>query len=89
MPHRNEQPTLFELTTCDEFEPPQGLALEPVPPSVIPKSDPSTPKRNVFPTEAGEFRAVSPWASMPLNEVCTACGREITDPGLRGAGRLL
>jgi hypothetical protein len=25
MPHRNEQPTLFELTACGEFEQPPGL----------------------------------------------------------------
>jgi hypothetical protein len=25
MPHRNEQPTLFELTTCDELDSPPGL----------------------------------------------------------------
>jgi len=29
----------------------------------------------------GVFRAVSPWAKMPLREVCAACGREITGSG--------
>ena len=81
MPRRNEQPTLFELTACDDFEPVQGLAAEHVSPSVIPKSDPSTPEGNVSSWEAGVFRAVSPWASMPLYEVCAACGREIKGSG--------
>ena len=27
------------------------------------------------------FRAVSPWATMPLHEVCSACGREISGSG--------
>src|SRR6516165_40808 len=30
MPRRNEQPTLFELTACDEPEAPRGLPLSPV-----------------------------------------------------------
>jgi hypothetical protein len=31
MPHRNEQPTLFQLTACDDFELSRGVALESVP----------------------------------------------------------
>jgi hypothetical protein len=81
MPHRNEQPTLFELTACEDFEPRRGFVFEPLPSSVPPKSDLSTPEGNVSPTEPGVFRAVSPWASMPLHEVCAACGREISGSG--------
>jgi hypothetical protein len=81
MPHRIEQPTLFELTACDGFEPRLGSALEPASPSMDPNSDGSTPEGNVASGEAGVFRAVSPWASMPLHEVCAACGREIRGNG--------
>jgi hypothetical protein len=81
MHHRNEQPTLFELTACDDFESLQALAGGHVCPSVIPKSDPSTPEGTVSSGEAGVFRAVSPWAGMPLHEVCAACGREINGSG--------
>jgi hypothetical protein len=77
MAHRNQQPTLLELTAVDKFEPP----LEPAPPSVTPKSDPSAQKDNSSPTESALLRAVSPWASMPLHEVCAACGRQITGCG--------
>jgi hypothetical protein len=81
MPHRNEQPTLFELTACGEFESFWGLPLEQRSPSLRPKSDPSSPGGTGSPTEQGMFRAVSPWASMPLHEVCAACGSEITGSG--------
>jgi hypothetical protein len=54
MPHRSEQPTLFELTVCDEFEPPLEPALEPAPPTVTLKSDPSRREGNVSPS--GPFR---------------------------------
>jgi hypothetical protein len=81
MPHRNDQPTLFELTACDDFEPLQGLAIRHASPSVISKSDPSTAERNVSSEKAGVFRAVSPWASVPLHEVRAACGRQITGSG--------
>jgi len=39
MPHRIEQPTLFELTVCDESEPPRGLPLSDGAPDVAPRSD--------------------------------------------------
>jgi hypothetical protein len=39
MPHRNEQPTLFEHTACDDFEPLRGLAAGRALPSLTPKSD--------------------------------------------------
>jgi len=81
MPRRSEQPTLFELTACDEFEPLPGLPLEHRWPSLTPKSDPSSPGGTGSSTEPGMFRAVSPWASMLLHEVCAACGREITGRG--------
>jgi len=81
MPHRIEQPALFELTTCNAFEPPRGPATGHPSPSVAPKSDPATPEGNVSPTGTGMFRAVSPWASVPLHEVCAACGSEITGSG--------
>jgi hypothetical protein len=67
MPHQIEQPTLFELNTCDEFEPPLGLAAGEASPSVTPKSDSSNPEANVCPREPGVFSAVSPWAGMPLD----------------------
>ena len=81
MQHRNEQPTLFELTACDQCEPPRRLPAEHVAPDVTPRSDPSAPEANGSRTEPGVFRAVSPWARMPLQEVCAACGREITGSG--------
>jgi hypothetical protein len=49
MQHRNEQATLFELTTCDQFERPRGLALEAVPLSVTHEPDPSTPESDGSP----------------------------------------
>ena len=39
MTHRNEQPALFELTGCDEFEAPWGLPSERSAPRVDPESD--------------------------------------------------
>jgi hypothetical protein len=81
MPHRNEQPTLFELTACDEFEPLQGLPAGHASPNVTPESYPSTPEGNGCPTEPRVSRAISPWAGMPLHEVCAACGREISGSG--------
>jgi hypothetical protein len=81
MPHRTEQLTLFELTGCDDFEPLQGLAARHASSSVIPKSEPLTPEVNVSSGEAGVFRAVSPWATLPLHEVCASCGREIRGSG--------
>ena len=54
MQHRNEQPTLFELTACDDSEPVQGLAAGHASRSVISKSDPSTPEGNVS-SGAGVF----------------------------------
>jgi len=81
MPHRNEQPTLFELTASGEFEPRLGPAPEYPSPSVTAKSALSTFEDDVSPTEPRAFRAVSPWASMPLHEVCAACGREIKGSG--------
>ena len=79
--HRNEQPTLFELTACDDFEPPRGLPPEKAVPSVSTRSALLTSKGNVSSTDPMAFRAVSPWASMPLHEVCAACGRQITGGG--------
>ena len=81
MPHRNEQATLFELTACDTLESPPGLPPEKAVPGVTPRPDTATPEGNICPTEPGVFRAVSPWASIPLHEVCAACGREITGSG--------
>ena len=82
MPHRrSEQPTLFELTASNESEPLRGLPLEYAAPDVSPKSHPSAPEGNVSPTERRVFRAVSPLASVPLYEVCAACGREISGSG--------
>jgi len=81
MPHRNEQPTLFELTARNEFEPSRGLPTEDEAADTTPRSNLSAPEANVSPREAEVFRAVSPWASMPLHEVCAACGREITGTG--------
>ena len=77
MTHRIEQPTLFELTGCDEFVSPGGLP----PDDVTPNADLSTPEPNVSSRERVLFRAVSPWASMPLHEVCATCGRQITGSG--------
>jgi hypothetical protein len=62
MRHRNEQPTLFELTACDQCEPPRRLPAEHVAPDVTPRSDLSAPEANGCRTEPGVFRAVSPWA---------------------------
>ena len=42
MPHRNEQPTLFELTARGEFEAPRGLPLERSSLRVDPESVPPT-----------------------------------------------
>jgi hypothetical protein len=81
MRYRIEQPTLFALTACDAFEPPRGIAAGHALPGVAPESDPSTPQGSISPREPGVFRAVSPWASMPLHEVCASCGREITGSG--------
>ena len=81
MPHRNEQPTLFELTACDDFETRQVFVFEPLPPSMTPESEPSAPEGNVSPAEPEVFRAVSPWARMALHEVCATCGREIAGGG--------
>jgi len=81
MPHRNEQPTLFELTTCDGFDPPPGLPTEDAAPDATPMSNLSAPEAKVSPREPGVFRAVSPWAGIPLHEVCAACGREIKGSG--------
>jgi hypothetical protein len=44
MTHRDEQPTLFELTAWDEFEPPEGPPPGDEAPDVTPKSDPSAPE---------------------------------------------
>jgi hypothetical protein len=82
MRHQKEQPTLFEPTACDEFEPPRGLSSDDVSPAVTAKSDLPTSQGNVSSIELGMFRAVSPWAGMPLHEVCAACGREISGSGL-------
>src|SRR6516225_6908624 len=81
MAHRNEQPTLFELTGVDEFELPRGLPREQASRSVTPKSGSSTPEVNGSFREPGVFRAVSPLTTMTLREVCAACGREITGSG--------
>ena len=62
MAHWNEQPTLFELTAFDQFEPFRRLRPEDVSPSVTRKSDPPTPEGNVSSKEPEVFRAVSPWA---------------------------
>ena len=80
MPHRSEQATLFELTTDDVLEPPRGLPPGDASP-VTPKPDLSAQEGNGLPTESALVRAVSPWASMPLHEVCAACGRQITGTG--------
>jgi len=82
MHHRNEQPTLFELTACDDFESLQALAGGHVCPSVIPKSDPSTPERKVSSREPGVFRAVSPLVGLGLHEVCAACGVRLPEVAL-------
>ncbi len=82
MPHRrSEQPTLFELTACNEFDPPRGPSPEHAAPKVAPKSNPSVLGGKVFPRERQAFRAVSPLASLSLHEVCAACGREISGSG--------
>ena len=81
MPHRNEQPSLFELTACDESNPFGDFRLEKAGPGVTPKSDSSTPKGNVSAKESLVSRAVSPWAGMLLHEVCAACGRDISGTG--------
>jgi hypothetical protein len=81
MPHRNEQPTLFELTGVDEFELPRGLPREQASRSVTPKSGSSTPEVNGSFREPGVFRADSPLTNMPLGEVCAACGCEIAGSG--------
>jgi hypothetical protein len=81
MPHRKEQPTLFELTVCDELEPHLEPALEPAAPTVTLKSDPSRREGNVSPSGPRPFRAASPWTSLPLHEVCAACRREISGGG--------
>ncbi len=81
MLHRNEQPTLFELTGCNEFEPLRGLPPEHAAPKVAPKSDPSALEGRVSSAERQAFRAVSPLVAMSLREVCAACGREISGSG--------
>jgi len=78
MPHRSEQATLFELSPGEGLEPVDGLGFESDSTSAIHESAPPTSEGNVAPTEPAVFRAVSPWASMPLREVCAACGREIS-----------
>ncbi len=80
MPHRNEQPTLFELSDCDEFDPLRGLPPDRAAPDVT-KSDRSIPEGNSSPTERAAFRAVSPLASLSLRDLCAACGREISGSG--------
>jgi hypothetical protein len=52
MPHWIAQPTLFELTACDKFEPPRGLAAGHTSQSVTPKSGRSTLEGYVSPTDA-------------------------------------
>jgi hypothetical protein len=78
MPHRNEQPTLFELTAFEDFEPPRGLRPSDGAPDVAPKS---ASEANASPAGPEVDRAVSPWAGLPLHEVCAACGREISGSG--------
>jgi hypothetical protein len=65
MPHRIEQPTLFELIPCNESEPLRGIATAHASPNVISKSHWSIQEGNVSPPEPGVFKAVSPWANMP------------------------
>ena len=81
MPHRIEQPTLFELTASNEFDPLGELPAEHAAQKVAPKSAPSLLEGKVFPGELQAFRAVSPLAAMSLREVCAACGCEITGTG--------
>jgi hypothetical protein len=81
MPRRNEQLTLFELTTDEVPEPLRGLPPDEAAPHFTPRPDQATPERNVSPTEPQVFRAVSPWAGLPLHQVCVACGREISRNG--------
>jgi hypothetical protein len=82
MPHqRSEQPTLFELTASNEFDPLGGLPLEHAAPKVPPQSDPSVVEGKVFPREGQAFRAVPPLAAMSLREACAACGCEISGSG--------
>jgi hypothetical protein len=60
MPHqRSEQPTLFELTASNEFDPLGGLPLEHAAPKVAPKSDPSLLEGKVFPTKRRAFKSAS------------------------------
>jgi hypothetical protein len=81
MLHRNEQPTLFELTACGAFELPRGLDLQPAPSNVTPTSGWPVSEGNASRAQREVFRAVSPLAGMPLREVCAACGREISGRG--------
>ncbi len=81
MPHRNEQPTLFELTACDELELLEGIPAEKAAPNALAQSDPSVPAGSVSVPEGQVFRAVSPLASISLRDVCAACGGEITGRG--------
>lgn len=78
---RSEQPTLFRLNACGEFDPLGGLPLEHAAPKVAPKSDPSVLEGKVLARERQAFRTVSPLAGMLLCEVCAACGREISGTG--------
>ncbi len=64
---RSEQPTLFELTACNEFEPLRGLPPEHAAPDIAVEPDPWVPEGNVSPTEQRVFRAVSPLA------LCCGC----------------
>jgi hypothetical protein len=82
MQHRNEQATLFELTTDEVLDWPPGLPRDGAAPGPSPESDPSTSEGDVSPTKPRGVRAVSPLACMSLREVCAACGREITGGGL-------
>jgi hypothetical protein len=79
MTHWNEQPTLFELTTCDELPSSGGFPKKIPSPSLTPNADPSTPEGDVSSREPGVLKAISPWAGMPLHEVCAACGCEIQE----------
>ena len=81
MSHRNQQPTLFELTTCNKYELLRGLPSEHSAPNVTPKPDSSVLEGSVSPAERQAFRVVSQLACMSLREVCAACGHEISGSG--------
>jgi hypothetical protein len=57
---RSQQPTLFEVTACNEFEPLPGLRAEHAASTVTPQTDPSVAEGKVSSAERQAFRGDRP-----------------------------